>query len=60
MIVIRSIMVWTEEKDVKLLRAVAAEGVLSIVGQDPGRKENYGRLLPLPLWQNVCLSFHGR
>ena len=27
MIVIRSIMVWTEEKDVKLLRAVAAEGV---------------------------------
>ena len=27
MIVIRSIMVWTQEKDVKLLRAVAAEGV---------------------------------
>ena len=27
MIVIRSIMVWNEEKDVKLLRAVAAEGV---------------------------------
>ena len=27
MIVIRFIMVWTEEKDVKLLRAVAAEGV---------------------------------
>ena len=25
--VIRSIMVWTEEKDVKLLRALAAEGV---------------------------------
>ena len=48
MIVIRSIMVWTEEKDVKLLRAVAAEGVF--INSRAGSRERGA------LWQVVASS----
>ena len=45
---IRSIMVWTEEKDVKLLRAVAAEGVF--INSRAGSRERG------ELWQVVASS----
>ena len=48
MIVIRSIMVWTQEKDVKLLRAVAAEGVF--INSRAGSRERGA------LWQVVASS----
>ena len=48
MIDIRSIMVWTKEKNVKLLRAVAAEGVF--INRKAGSRERGA------LWQAVASS----
>ena len=32
----------------------------STVKQEAEREEHYDRLLPLPIWQRVCLSFFSR